>query len=97
MITLDNNFRIEQDTYSLVLVETIEYNKVDKDTKEPTGEIGTKEKKTYHPNLAQVLQSYTKEVEMYSTEEGLHWNQIITKMKRIEDKIDELKSIYKIN
>jgi hypothetical protein len=88
-IQLDKKFRIENDTYSFVLIseEVKEREKLDQDRKK-TGEKETyiHEEKWYFGKLSQCLERYLKEVTINSYTVSA----LLAKLQEIETKINEI-------
>ena len=89
-IKLDSNYRVDFDNHSIVLVKTEIYDTVDKKTQKKTGEKGTQEVKTWHPNLKQCLQEYLDQVGVY---EG-SIQEVVDRLSSMEENIKGLNKLY---
>lgn len=86
MIQLDKNYRIEPDGSYLKLVKEYEYEKVDKKTQKPTGEIGVGEDVYYDQHIRNLLKIYLKQ----TGHNGESLEEIIEKFDALEEKINNL-------
>lgn len=85
-ITLNENFRIEKDTYSCVLIFSEERHKENKDSVEKESFVF--EDKWYYPDVRQVLRKYI-DLDLKSSKSI---DELIEKMEIIDKKITELKN-----
>ena len=87
---LDSGWRIDIDNRTLILVKTYEYDKVDKETKKKTGEVGTKEEKWYYPTINQCLKKYVDELGKYEKD----YQSVIDRLDVMYKMIEEMPLIY---
>lgn len=87
---LDKDYRIEADSQAIVLIRKEEYEVRDKKTQKPTGEMGIREIKTWHPNIKQTIEEYLNQLGRHdSTLED-----IVSRISNVEKRIEEFKKLY---